>query len=95
MRVCGLNRIIKNASPFFALYLCVFLCYRDGNEEEEHNYDGYDYDDGSESGRGGEAGYGDLTTFERRFRKLNEEICDVVDSFSLVGFLPLNIQVNR
>lgn len=29
-----------------------------------------------------------------RFRKLTEEICDVVDSYGLVSFFPLNIQVS-
>lgn len=28
-----------------------------------------------------------------RFKKLTEELCDVVDSYSLVSFYPLNIQV--
>lgn len=30
-----------------------------------------------------------------RFRKMTEEICDVVDSYGLVCFYPLNIQVTR
>lgn len=31
----------------------------------------------------------------KRFKKLTEEICDVVDSYGLVCFLPLNIQVSN
>lgn len=41
---------------------------------------------GASGGDGGRRG-------NERFRKMTEEICDVVDSYGLVCFYPLNIQV--
>ena len=73
-----------------------------GGGSESHRQDGGEAeaagraDDRSGSG-GGAAGDGDGGGRRRgrneRFHKLTEEICDVVDSYGLVCFYPLNIQV--
>merc|ERR1712127_1027242 len=35
----------------------------------------------------------DNDTILKKFKKLNEKICDVVSDFSLLSFVPLNIQL--
>lgn len=49
--------------------------------------------DGGGGGGGGGDGGGRRRGRKERFHKLTEEICDVVDSYGLVCFYPLNIQV--
>lgn len=45
------------------------------------------------SDRRGSGGDGGRRRISKRFAKMTEEICDVVDSYGLVSFLPLNVQV--
>lgn len=50
---------------------------------------------GGAAGGGDSRGGGRRRGRNERFHKLTEEICDVVDSYGLVCFYPLNIQVRH
>lgn len=73
---------------------------------EDDSVDGGPHCDGNEGDRSGEKGVtasepggdaGSLSGARRgreRFRKLTAEICDVVDSYGLVCYFPLNVQAS-
>ena len=54
------------------------------NEEEPHN--------SSSSNSGGCGGSSSGTRFSLKYKKLTAALCEVVDDFGLVSFIPLNIQ---
>ncbi|EWM22157.1 gpn-loop gtpase 2 [Nannochloropsis gaditana] len=64
----------------------------DENGWEEEVREG-SIEDGGEGKRDGrEAGTSGGGRFARRYRKLNEALCELIEDFSLVAFHPLNIQ---
>lgn len=73
----------------------------DADADAEASRRGYGSDEREERGsadeHSGGGGGGDIGRRRRgrneRFHKMTEEICDVVDSYGLVCFYPLNIQV--
>lgn len=67
----------------------------DGHGDDELGEEGGGEGGEGPDGRGlrGNGGEGGRRRGNERFAKMTEEICDVVDSYGLVSFLPLNIQV--
>jgi hypothetical protein len=57
---------------------------KDKEEEEMEEEEEEEEEGGREGGRGG--------MFARRYHKLNEAMCELIEDFSLVAFHPLNIQ---
>lgn len=67
---------------------------QDGGDAEATGRVGDDDRGGSGDGAAGDGDVGGRRKGRNeRFHKLTEEICDVVDSYGLVCFYPLNIQV--
>ena len=59
-------------------------------KQEEEEGDEMDEEEAEEEGRRRGGGKGGM--FARRYHKLNEAMCELIEDFSLVAFHPLNIQ---